>query len=61
MAIPPAKVFLGSHSLGRTPLVGVPLAPGRYRLTLRPAGGGPPHTTTVTIRAGERTLESVRL
>jgi serine/threonine-protein kinase len=61
MAIPPAEVFLGGRSLGRTPLVNVTLPAGRHQLTLRPIGGGTARTTTVTIRPGERTLESVRL
>lgn len=60
LAIPPAEVYLGARLLGRTPLSGIVLPAGRYRLNLRPTTGGAPQTVTVTIQAGERTTRSVR-
>ena len=61
LAIPPAIVYRGPQSLGRTPLVNVELPVGVHRLRLEPVGGGPSKRVTVRIRSGRRTVTSVRL
>ncbi len=61
LAIPPAEVFLGARSLGRTPLVGVELPAGSHRLTVRALEGGAERRVTIRVRSGELTATTVRL
>jgi hypothetical protein len=53
-----AKVYLGSRSLGETPLFRVPLRPGKHTLRLV-APGTKPLKLQVEIKAGEVTSLSV--
>jgi serine/threonine-protein kinase len=53
-----AKVYLGSRSLGETPLFRVPLRPGKHTLRLV-APGTRPLKLQVEIKAGEVTSLSV--
>src|SRR4051812_17100694 len=53
-AQPGMKVSSGGKELGITPLRNVPLAPGKYELTLKPAKGKP-RMVKVEIKSGETT------
>jgi hypothetical protein len=61
LAIPAAEVFLGSRSLGTTPLLGLELPAGQHTLRLRAVSGDAGRTVRVTIRPNEQTRLSVSL
>ena len=56
-----ASVYLGTRSLGETPLAEVTLPAGQHRLRLVPSGGRPPRWVTVRIRSGETRRVTVNL
>jgi len=61
LSVPVADVFLGARHLGRTPLLHVPLRPGRQTLRLRSVDRQRQSTVTVEIRSGRVVARSVRL
>jgi hypothetical protein len=61
LAIPSATVRLRGEVLGRTPLIGHPLPPGRHRLELELASGGGRKQVVVDVASGEVTRRVVRM
>jgi hypothetical protein len=60
MSIPAAEVWLGSRSLGTTPLQKVSLPPGRHLLKLRTLDSGTVKRVPVSIQSGQVSYTSVR-
>ncbi|MFO0680172.1 MAG: hypothetical protein U0169_26860, partial [Polyangiaceae bacterium] len=56
---PWTKVTEAGRSLGTTPVVRVPLAPGAHVLTLENPEQGIKQTVTVTIKSGENVTKSL--
>jgi len=52
-ADPPARVTVGSHGYGTTPVVGVSLAPGTYPVTFRSGALGERVSAQVTLSPGQ--------
>ncbi|MBI2894981.1 MAG: protein kinase [Deltaproteobacteria bacterium] len=61
LAVPNADVFEGGQRLGRTPLLRLPLRPGRHTLRLRSVQGDEERAIVITIESGTVTARSVRL
>lgn len=58
---PVTEVFIGSRSLGESPLIDVPLAPGKYTLRLVNSVDGTKSSLEVEIASGKTTVKKLRL